>query len=378
MEKNNNKKIMFVVASRPNFMKVAPLIKEAKRQNLKFSILYTEQHKSELMSGVFFRDLNIPAPEFNLNLSSKVKNSSKLKKGLALIYLIPKARNIIKKEKPGIVVVVGDVVSSAYMTIITKSLRIKIGHVEAGLRLKKEKTIEEISRRAIDKFSNLFFTTEKYANFNLINEGKTKEKIFFVGNVMIDSIIQNIDEIKKTRYYKKLNLKKKKYAVLTFHRHENITNKNRLFFLIKIAREISKKIKIIFPLHPATKKRLLKLNLFNKLKTIKNLKIISPLGYKNMINLILNSKFVMTDSGGLQEETTFLKIPCLTLRNETERPITVEIGTNTIVGFDIKKLRDSIDKILIGEYKNGKLPMLWDGKTAKRIIKILKNENNIN
>ncbi len=377
MKKQKELKLMFVVASRPNFMKIAPLVKEAQKQKIKFSIFYTEQHKSELMSKVFFKELEIPKPDFNLNLKNKSKKNTKFSKGMRFILSIPRTISILKKDNPNIVIVVGDVISSSYVASISRLLRIPIAHVEAGLRSFNNKMPEEKSRKIIDKFSGLLFTTEKAANQNLLKEGKSQNKIFFVGNIMIDSLINKIGEAKKINYYKKLKLKDKSYVVLTFHRHENINNKKRLLNILDVVNKISKKIKIILPLHPSTKKQLIRFNLLNKLNSIKNLKIINPISYNEMLSLVLNSKFVMTDSGGIQEETTFMKIPCLTLRTETERPVTVDVGTNTIVGFGIKKIEENVEKILNGTYKKGKIPELWDGKTAERIIKILSSEKNI-
>lgn len=366
------RKIMFVVASRPNFMKVAPLVKEAKKQNLNFSILYTEQHKSELMSEVFFKELDIPKPDFSLGLKEKVKKASKFRKGLALITSIPEARRIIKRANPRIVVVVGDVVSSAYIAVICKWLQIPVAHVEAGLRSFNRKMPEERARKIIDRCSKIFFTTEESATKNLFNEGKNAG-VFFVGNVMIDTLKSEINKIEKIGFHKKLKLKKGYYGIATFHRHENITSKRKLEEFLEILRLVTQKTKILYPIHPSTKKQLEKFGIFNTLKRINNLEVIEPLGYLQMLSLVKNSKFVITDSGGLQEETTFLGIPCLTLRDETERPCTVEEGTNTIVGLDKKKIMYTLEEIYLGKYKKGKIPKNWDGNTAKRIIQILKH-----
>ncbi|MBI2045155.1 UDP-N-acetylglucosamine 2-epimerase (non-hydrolyzing) [Candidatus Pacearchaeota archaeon] len=367
------KKIMFVVASRPNFMKVAPLVKEEKKRNINFSILYTEQHRSEAMTGMIAEDLEMPNADYSLDLRNSVKSNSKIKKGLVFIKRFIEARNIIKKDNPNIVVVVGDVFSSVYATLIAKTLKIKVAHVEAGLRSFNNKMPEERSRKIIDRYADFLFTTEEEANANLIKEGKDKLKIFLVGNIMIDSLIKNVGAAKKIHAYKKFGLKKRDYAVLTFHRHENITNKERITSIIYSLNEIVKRIKVIFPLHPATKKQLIKYGLLDSLTNIKGLKIANPLGYLDMINLVMNSSFVITDSGGLQEETTYLRVPCLTIRTETERPITVKVGTNTIVGLSEEKILFNVDNILNKRDKSGKIPYLWDGKTASRIIEILKN-----
>ena len=365
-------KLMFVVASRPNFMKIAPLVHEAKNEGLAFSIFHTGQHSGELMSDVFFRELNIPKPTYNLGLGSKTKLESKVGKVFFLIRNIIKTRKIMREYAPDVVIVVGDVFSSAYATIIAKTLKIKVAHVEAGLRSFNNKMPEEKSRRIIDKYADLLFTTEEEASKNLIKEGKKESRIFLVGNVMIDSLIDNLKKLKANNYAKKLDLKKNGYAILTLHRHENINNKRRVISILDAISEVSKKIKVIFPLHPSTKKQLINYKLLDKLKNIFGLKIIDPLGYKDMLSLVKNAKFVITDSGGLQEETTYLKIPCLTIRTETERPITVSVGTNTIVGFDKKKIIFNVDNILKNKYRKGKTPNFWDGKASKRIIEIVK------
>ncbi len=370
---NNELRVMFVVASRPNFMKIAPLVHESQKQKIRFSIFYTEQHKSEMMSDVFFKELKIPKPNFNLGLSSKVKKASKFRKAIAFLTSARYARNILKKAHPDLVIVVGDVISSAYMALIAKSLRIPVAHVEAGLRSFNNKMPEEKSRKLIDRNSKLLFTTEKSANENLKIE-KNKGKVFFVGNIMIDSLIENLKQARKINYYEKLKLEKKKYAVLTFHRHENLAKRQRVESILNSLNRITKQIKVVLPLHPNTRNKLIEFGLIKRLESIKNLEIIKPLGYKDMLSLILDSKFVMTDSGGLQEETTYLKIPCLTLRTETERPITVTIGTNSIVKFNIRKIEKKVDKILKNKYKDGEIPKLWDGKTACRIMNIIRKE----
>lgn len=373
---NKEFKLMFIVASRPNFMKIAPLVKEVQKKKIKFSIFFTEQHKSELMTGVFAKELGIPNADYSLGLKKRIKKVSKYKKAWVLFKSILDAREIIKKDKPSLVVVVGDVVSSAYMTIIARNLGIPVAHVEAGLRSFNKEMPEERARRIIDRFSRFLFTHEETANKNLLKEGKKKEKIHFVGNIMIDSLKGNLKQAQKEKEYQKLKLKKGAYSVLTFHRHENMKRKKRVYALFKLLQEITEKIPVVYPMHPATKIQLIKYNMLKDFKEIKNLKILDPIPYNKMLNLTSNAKFVITDSGGLQEETTYLQIPCITLRTETERPVTFMVGTNTITGFDILKIRRVLKEIFENKYKKGRIPDLWDGKTAERIIKIIENEYN--
>jgi len=372
-----NPKIMFIVASRPNFMKIAPLVKEAQKQKVEMSIFYTEQHKSKTMTGDVAKELEVPEPDYSLGLKNKAKNGSKIIKGLAFIRSVMEARRIIKRDNPSVIVVVGDVVSSAYIALIARNTGFPVAHVEAGLRSFNMKMPEERARKIIDRISDLLFIPEEIARINLLKEGKEKERIHFVGNIMIDSLKKHIAKSKRDHCHKKFGLKKNEYGVITFHRHENITNKFRLKFFIKSLKLMSKEIKLIFPLHPSTKKQLIKSGLIGKLLEVNNLKIVEPVGYGEMLSLIFDSKFVVTDSGGIQEEATYLGVPCLTMRTETERPITVEIGTNTVIGFNEEKLQDNLSQIINKQYKKGKIPPLWDGKTAERIIKVIKNGYNL-
>jgi UDP-N-acetylglucosamine 2-epimerase (non-hydrolysing) len=368
--RNKNPSLMFVVASRPNFMKVSPLIRETKKARINFSILYIGQHKNELMSDVFFKECQLPPPNFTLNLQKKEKMKSKTRMGLDFVGLIPKTISILKKANPKMVVVVGDVVASAYIALIAKLLRIPLAHVEAGLRSFNRKMPEEKARKIIDKCSSIFFTTEEIGNKNLSKMGVKKEKIFLVGNVMIDNLVWSKNKIRNNSILKKLKIKKREYGLLTIHRAETINNKIRLIKIFNILNKMCKEIKIIFPLHPRTKE---KIKSFKLEALLPNLKVISPLGYFDLITLQKNAKFVLTDSGGLQGESTFFQIPCLTLRQETEHLSTIKEGSNTLVGFDGVKIKENINKILKGKYKKGKTPEFWDGKSSKRIIKILKN-----
>lgn len=359
----NNLKVIIVAGARPNFIKIASLLKEFKNYK-KFQpiLIHTGQHYDYKMSDLFFKELNIKKPDYNLGVGSGTHAYQTAK-------IMEKFEPIVLKEKPKLIIVVGDVNSTLAASLVASKLNISLAHIEAGLRSFDRNMPEEINRLLTDQLADYLFITELSAIKNLLNEGISRKKIFFVGNIMIDSIQNNKNKIKsKKDILKQYGLISKKYAVLTLHRPSNVDNGKLLKKLFDIFKIISKKITIVFPIHPRTKKQISKI--LNKNYNF-NIKIIEPLGYLEMLFLILNSLFVMTDSGGIQEETTFLGIPCLTLRKNTERPITVDIGTNEIVGSNKQKILKSISKILKGKWKKGKIPKYWDGKTAKRIVKIL-------
>ena len=278
----------------------------------------------------------------------------------------------IKKQNPDIVLVFGDTTSTLMGAVAARLAGCKLGHVEAGLRSFNLKMPEEYNRRLVDRLSHYLFVTEKSAIKNLKKEGMAGKKIHFVGNVMIDTLKKHKSRAKKSKILKKLNLKSKKYAVLTLHRSEHIGNKKILNELLNAIGNIQKNIKIVWPIHPRTRRKLEKFGFNSKLKNMKNLMITNSLGYLDFLNLTDNSRFVLTDSGGLQEETTILKIPCLTLRRETERPVTVEKGTNIITGIKENRITEEANKILNGKVKKGSIPEFWDGKAAERIVEILK------
>jgi len=353
-------KILIIVGARPNFIKIAPLFEEFKKyEKIKPILVHTGQHYNFEMSKIFFQELKIPEPDYNLGVGSgsHAWQTAKVMEKLEPVFL---------KEKPNLIIVVGDVNSTLAGALVAAKLRILVAHIEAGLRSFDTSMPEEINRRLTDHVSDFLFVTESSGVKNLLNEGISKKKIYLVGDIMIDALINSKPKINKSKIFKKLSLEKKNYAVLTLHRPVNVDNPKNLKQFFDIFKEIQKKIKIIFPIHPRTQKTLKHLKTYK----LKNLKIIRPLGYIDFLALEAKAKFVLTDSGGIQEETTFLKVPCLTLRENTERPITVDVGTNAICKTG-KMLVREINKILAGKYKKGKIPELWDGKTAERIVKIL-------
>jgi len=358
-------KFLLVAGTRPNFIKIAPLIDEFKKyKNIEPILVHTGQHYDFKMSRIFFQELRIPKPNYNLGIGSGSHAYQTAK-------TIEKLEPILIKEKPNLLIVVGDVNSTLAGSLSAVKLHIPVAHVEAGLRNFDLKMPEEINRLLTDHVSDFLFSTEPTAIKNLIREGISKKKIFYVGNIMIDSLIKYKKEIKNKKFIKKLNLKEKEYCVLTLHRSETVDDKKILKEVIETIKDVQESIKIVWPVHPRTKKMIKYFFPDFQIKTIKNLIILPPVGYLEMLSLMALSKFVMTDSGGMQEETTFLEVPCLTLRKTTERPITEDIGTNTIVGLKKERIIFEVRKILNGYSKKGKIPKYWDGKTAKKIASIL-------
>jgi len=360
------KRIFIVGGARPNFMKIAPLINQFKINNIDYNLIHTGQHYDYNMSKVFFDDLNIPMPDIFLNVGS---GSHALQTAKIMIEF----EKAIINEKPDLVIVVGDVNSTIACALVAKKLFIDVAHVEAGLRSFDMKMPEEINRILTDQISDFLFTTEKSAEKNLKKEGIDKRKIFFVGNIMIDTLITNIEKSKNIAFNKHFNLENCTYAIVTLHRPSNVDNIEDLSKVVDFLNLIGDKIKIIFPIHPRTKNNFETFDLIDKINK-KNVIIIDPVGYIEFLSLMINSKFILTDSGGIQEEASFLKIPVLTMRDNTERPITIKKGTNTLIGSDINKLKTNADKILSDSYKKGKNILKWDGKTAERICSVLKKE----
>ena len=358
------KKIISVVGARPNFMKVSPLYKELSKYNetIQHLICHTGQHYDEKMSKIFFDELGLPKPDFYLGVGSgsHAEQTSKV---------MIEFEKILLKEDPDLIIVVGDVNSTIACSLVATKLHIKVAHVEAGLRSFDRKMPEEINRICTDVISDFLFVSEKSGLINLKHEGIPASKTFFVGNVMIDNLINHLSRIDDSNILSSLNVYQNNYILVTFHRPSNVDSIEYLVDLIKLLNNLSKKRKIIFPLHPRTKMCLLKFHLLEKLNS--NVIITEPLGYIEFIALVKNAELVITDSGGIQEETTYLQVQCITVRKNTERPITVEIGTNHLIGTDLNDVEDSANCILDGEIKKGKVPELWDGNTAKRVIDIL-------
>ncbi len=360
-------KVLNIVGARPNFMKIAPIYAEMKRRESEFLplIVHTGQHYDEKMSDAFFNDLGMLKPDVYLGIGSA---SHAVQTAKIMLEFEP----IVLKEKPDWVLVVGDVNSTIACALVCSKLGVKIAHVEAGLRSWDRDMPEEINRILTDSISDLLLTPSPDGNENLKKEGIPDEKVKLVGNVMIDSLFRNLEFAKKSNIREELGLIDKDYAAMTLHRPSNVDERETFEGLLDALSEISQKIPIIFPAHPRTASRIKEFGFSDRIAN-SNIKIVEPLGYLDFLNLMSNSKLVLTDSGGLQEETTALKIPCLTLRENTERPITIEMGTNVLVGTNPEKIKQEAFKILETEdfAKDAKNPPLWDGKTAERICDAL-------
>ena len=360
-------KIISVVGTRPNFIKLAALVREIEKHEIEHLLIHTGQHYDKDMSQLFFKELELPKPDINLDVGSGTY-------GEQIGNIIIKLEKVLREENPDLVIVVGDVNSTFAGALIAKQLRIKVAHVEAGLRSFDMSMPEEINRILTDKISDFLFTTEESGNKNLTNEGIDKNKIFFVGNVMIDTLLNHKIKSQQSKILQKLKLNKNNYAVLTLHRPSNVDNKKSLENILSLLDEIQNKIKVVFPIHPRTLKNLKNCNLLKNIKNQENIILTEPLGYLDFLRLMSNSKFVLTDSGGIQEETTVLGVPCITIRNNTERPITVEQGTNLLVSADKSKILAVCNKIIDGININNKIPKLWDGKAAERIVNVILNQ----
>jgi len=345
-------KIIVVAGARPNFMKIAPLMKELKKYpSIETYLVHTGQHYDKKMSDSFFEELDIPAPNINLGVGggSHAEQTAKI---------MIEFEKVCIAEKPDVVLVVGDVNSTIACALVAKKMGIKVAHVEAGLRSFDMGMPEEINRILTDRISDYLFITEQSGIDNLKHEGFDPKKIFFVGNVMIDNLINNLH--KKTDIVKKLGLKD--YCLVTMHRPSNVDNKEKLKEILDIFDNVG--CKIVWPMHPRTLKNL---ENFGFKKRLSKYVILEPQGYLDFITLVNSSKFVLTDSGGIQEETTYLGVPCLTMRESTERPITITLGTNQLV-HNKKEILSAIKHL--GSKKHS-IPPLWDGHAAKRIVEVL-------
>jgi UDP-N-acetylglucosamine 2-epimerase (non-hydrolysing) len=354
-----------VAGARPNFMKIAPIMEafrpyRATRPDLSVQLIHTGQHYDRNMSDNFFRDLGIPEPDVNLGVGSgsHAEQTARIMIGF---------EHYCMEQKPDWVLVVGDVNSTIACAITAKKLCIKVAHVEAGLRSGDMSMPEEINRLCTDAIADLLLVTDEGAAGNLRREGVLDEKIRFVGNTMIDSLLRFVNSARSTPL--PAGLTDGGFAVLTLHRPSNVDHQATLAGLVDALRDISQRIPIVFPAHPRTLGRLREFGLLESLG--ENIRVIEPLSYLAFLGLVSRSRLVLTDSGGIQEETTVLGIPCLTLRHNTERPVTCEIGTNVLVGSDPRAIRAAAATALSGDARNGKVPDKWDGRAAERIVAIL-------
>jgi len=359
-------KIVSIVGTRPNFIKLSALIPEIKKQKIEHVVIHTGQHYDTRMSHFFFEDLRIPKADEHLVIRTSL-SGDKQKKWLRDTIMVA-----LKRQKPDVVIVVGDVNSTVAGAEAANELGIKVAHVEAGLRSFDDTMPEEKNRIKTDKISDFLFTTEESGNKNLLNEGINKDKIFFVGNVMIDTLLNHKEKAQNSKILEQLDVEKNNYCTLTLHRPSNVDKKEDFENILDILEKIPEKIKIVFPVHPRARKNIKSFNLENILGGMKNLKLVEPIGYLDFLCLMINSKFVLTDSGGIQEETTVLGVPCITLRKNTERPVTLEQGTNLLVSTDKEKVIGKVMEIIDNKINfNKSIPELWDGKAAERIVNVL-------
>jgi UDP-N-acetylglucosamine 2-epimerase (non-hydrolysing) len=378
-------KITLVAGARPNFMKISPVIHAIESQNARdrvdvsqrgddvaakgnyeedgaiiYRLVHTGQHYDRNMSDTFFNDLNIPEPDINLGCGG----GSQAEQAASIMVAFEKE---LKANPPDLVLVVGDVTSTMACSIAAKKLNIKVAHVEAGIRSFDLSMPEEINRMVTDSIADYFFTTTELAGNNLRKTGVPDTRIFFVGNVMIDTLLTNKHRFRKPKIWDECDLIKGNYLVITLHRPVNVDNGEQLKALLNAISESSRGIPVIFPVHPRTAKIIQSLGL----SVPPSICLIQPLGYLEFNWLVENAKAIITDSGGITEETTVLGIPCITMRENTERPETITIGTNELIGTKPSAIKPALDKLFSGDWKKGSIPELWDGKSAERIVEKL-------
>jgi UDP-N-acetylglucosamine 2-epimerase (non-hydrolysing) len=360
----NRIRVLCVAGARPNFTKLAPLMREfGSRDSFDTFLVHTGQHYDAKMSENFFRDLGIPAPDINLGVGS---GSHAEQTGQVLMKL----EGVLEAERPDLVVVVGDVNSTLAATLAAVKLQIPVAHVEAGLRSGDRTMPEELNRLMTDAVASWLFTTEPDGERNLLREGVDPSRIHFVGNVMIDTLLANLDRAKELDTLSQLGIAAGEFALLTLHRPSNVDDPKRLAELFAALEEIHQRLPIVFPVHPRTAANILESLGGRPLK----LQVVEPQNYLDFLLLMSAAKLVLTDSGGVQEETTALGIPCFTLRDSTERPITVTHGTNTMVGADREVILREVGIALDGNPKSGSIPDLWDGRAAERIADVIERD----
>jgi len=357
-------KLDLIAGARPNFMKIAPIIdaikaKQKEGRDITFRLVHTGQHYDNNMSGSFFQQLGIPKPDVNLGAGggTQAEQTSAIMTGY---------EKLLMKQPSNLCLVVGDVTSTMACAITAQKMQIPVAHVEAGIRSGDWSMPEEINRMATDSITNYFFTTSEIANENLQKSGVGEDRIFYVGNTMIDTLMKQRSRFRKPDVWDELGLEKGRYIVMTLHRPANVDEEATLKSLMDEIVKHSRNLPLIFPVHPRTSKILNNLGI-----KYERLHKVDPLGYLEFNYLVENSKAVLTDSGGITEETTVMGIPCMTLRDNTERPETITIGTNELLGTDPNAIKPAMDMLFSGQWKSGSIPEMWDGDTSKRIVDTL-------
>jgi len=352
-------RVCLVAGARPNFMKIAPVARALAACGVAAEIIHTGQHYDERMSQAFFRELEIPPPLVNLGVGSgtPLAQTAEIMRRLEPVFL---------EQRPDWVVVVGDVNSTVAGALAASKLEIRLAHVEAGLRSFDRSMPEELNRIVTDAVSDRMYVSEPSGVANLEREGVESQRIVLAGNVMIDTLLANLEKARAVRACERFNLRPQEFALATLHRPSNVDLRENLQAILAALDETSRRLPVLFPLHPRTRKRIEEFGLVASISG-NRVSVIEPLGYFDMISLIDAARVVLTDSGGMQEETTALRVPCLTLRENTERPITVEIGSSRLVGSNTSAILAAVDEILAGPPRFGTVPAIWDGHAAERI-----------
>lgn len=363
-------KIINIASARPNFMKVAPLLEEYKKyESIEAQLLHTGQHYDYEMSKIFFDELGLPEPDFHLGVGSGSHAEQTAK-------VMTEFEKVLKREQPDWVVVVGDVNPTMACTIVANKMGIKVAHVEAGLRSYDRAMPEEINRVLTDSIADLLLTPSIDGNMNLIKEGVAEGKVRFVGNIMIDTLFNMRKRSDESTLLADLGIGKQGYGLVTLHRPSNVDQEATFTGFVEVLEQTAEDLPLVWPVHPRSKKQAEKFKLWQRLQGAVNLHLLEPVGYLDNVNLMHNARLVLTDSGGIQEETTALGVPCLTARKNTERPITITEGTNTLVGTDKSDILNHIEEHLqngAAGHKELPKPLYWDGKTAERIVKAVVN-----
>jgi UDP-N-acetylglucosamine 2-epimerase (non-hydrolysing) len=358
-------KIINVVGARPNFMKIAPLMRAyRKTPKVEPLLVHTGQHYDQRMSKLFFEELAIPRPDIDLEVGSASHAQQTAE-------IMKRFEPVCVKHEPDIVLVVGDVNSTVACAMVAAKLGVRVAHVEAGLRSFDRRMPEEINRLLTDAISDLLFVTEPSGEKNLLAEGVAPEKSHVVGNVMIDTLLANLEKARARNAPAKLDLQPKQYALLTLHRPSNVDDRENLTRIWGVIERIAERMPAVFPCHPRTRNRIEQFGLAESVASNRNIRLLEPLGYLEFLSLMSEAGVVLTDSGGIQEETTILRVPCITLRENTERPITCESGTNQLVGTDPAAIWRAFVSAIDGAGVKSELPPFWDGKAAERIVGVL-------
>ena len=358
------KKILTVIGTRPNYIKVTQFEKEFSKypDQFEYRLLHTGQHYDRNMRDIFFEQLKLHKIDYALGITHGTP-------GAQIGEIISKMDAVVHEWKPDLIIVVGDVNSTLAASIVANKSNTKLAHVESGLRSRDLQMPEEWNRLVTDQLADFLFVTEQSGKENLLAEGKKEEQIFFVGNTMIDTLVAFDSDIDASLVLNKMNLSPESYVLMTIHRPSNVDQPESLKKLADLIQFVSSNYQIVFPIHPRSMNNIKKFGLEKSFTENKNFLLTEPLDYLAFQKLIKHCKLVITDSGGIQEETTFRRIPCLTLRENTERPITIELGTNELIPFDLAVIEQKISSIEKGTFKKGTVPPLWDGKATERIVK---------